>query len=712
MDSSTLQKFLLQTDTKFNNVESPSKSQPNLTDMVGRSPEVVKDNGVDVRLATEGYRMQKQLEVQDTKDRLSKISQLMEELQSDQKTTVAKVQNSSNNRFGTNFTSISNNSDKPYIIDDVVFKNLQDQHCRLNEMKNKLLGTTADEELSKRQQRGCSEEFEFKPRKKSSIDMENLTTHFGHSRRSSSAAANQMATHSQLLFHVQSMMYLLTSFAAPHNNACHCFCKCQMNKKDDQEEETTIQLGKIVQEQQNMMSTLYAWQQELYSQQIKLSQNLNELCAESLKIVRKTNDHQKRKSPEIKKAPDQKVDVETKNLDCSRDDQSSRSYCIEIEDHKNQRLDQQEPQIESVSITVIAPPKVEPESSKTSLQVVKEELENKVKDLLTEVSAVLSENDDLIFNASLLQFVRKLVISLTTIKCLPSVGSYANNNFLKKQLSSILDDTLGKFKGFKVKDCSKEILCDVGDVVFNEVSFFRLMHSLSSTSTSVKEKKKNSLCLPVNDSSNEKFTEKSKSTSCLVGISSATSTVSCAKETLSTAKDCSDEKRTTSVSSLLLRKTSDKDKSARLPITQVTTATDEEEESSGLIHNDDDVIDKLDHQPGDQEGEESRNDSSMIAASSDLEADGLSTSSSDGDLEKFGADVNGGLPLTASNYSCSSDHESSSSSSSMHTASPQGRRYFKINDEDDDVSSLTAKLGDVKERPARGSSDVSDVEIV
>ena len=51
--------------------------------------------------------------------------------------------------------------------------------------------------------------------------------------------------------------------------------------------------------------------------------------------------------------------------------------------------------------------------------------------------------------------------------------------FFHAQLDSILRGSLMKFNARKLKECGEDILIDVSEILFNELSFFKLMQDLN-----------------------------------------------------------------------------------------------------------------------------------------------------------------------------------------------------------------------------------------
>ncbi|XP_015743621.1 pericentriolar material 1 protein-like [Python bivittatus] len=91
---------------------------------------------------------------------------------------------------------------------------------------------------------------------------------------------------------------------------------------------------------------------------------------------------------------------------------------------------------------------------------------------------------DEICTSQLLTAVKRMVLTLTQ-------QNDESKEFVKifhKQLGSILQDSLAKFAGKKLKDCGEDLLVEISEVLFNELAFFKLMQDLDNNSLTVKQK--------------------------------------------------------------------------------------------------------------------------------------------------------------------------------------------------------------------------------
>ncbi|XP_048365372.1 pericentriolar material 1 protein isoform X3 [Sphaerodactylus townsendi] len=113
-----------------------------------------------------------------------------------------------------------------------------------------------------------------------------------------------------------------------------------------------------------------------------------------------------------------------------------------------------------------------------------QQLDRQIKAIMKEVIPFLKEHMDEVCTAQLLTSVRRMVLTLTQ-------QNDESKEFVKifhKQLGSILQDSLAKFTGKKLKDCGEDLLVEISEVLFNELAFFKLMQDLDNNSLTVKQR--------------------------------------------------------------------------------------------------------------------------------------------------------------------------------------------------------------------------------
>nr|XP_025960363.1 pericentriolar material 1 protein isoform X7 [Dromaius novaehollandiae] len=129
-----------------------------------------------------------------------------------------------------------------------------------------------------------------------------------------------------------------------------------------------------------------------------------------------------------------------------------------------------------------------PQSSEVSAvpcpRIDTQQLDRQIKAIMKEVIPFLKEHMDEICSSQLLTSVRRMVLTLTQ----QNDESKEFVKFFHKQLGSILQDSLAKFAGRKLKDCGEDLLVEISEVLFNELAFFKLMQDLDNNSISVKQR--------------------------------------------------------------------------------------------------------------------------------------------------------------------------------------------------------------------------------
>ncbi|XP_059326001.1 pericentriolar material 1 protein isoform X12 [Ammospiza nelsoni] len=115
-----------------------------------------------------------------------------------------------------------------------------------------------------------------------------------------------------------------------------------------------------------------------------------------------------------------------------------------------------------------------------------QQLDRQIKAIMKEVIPFLKEHMDEVCSSQLLTSVRRMVLTLTQ----QNDESKEFVKFFHKQLGSILQDSLAKFAGRKLKDCGEDLLVEISEVLFNELAFFKLMQDLDNNSISVKQRSK------------------------------------------------------------------------------------------------------------------------------------------------------------------------------------------------------------------------------
>ncbi|XP_046569046.1 pericentriolar material 1 protein-like isoform X4 [Haliotis rubra] len=102
------------------------------------------------------------------------------------------------------------------------------------------------------------------------------------------------------------------------------------------------------------------------------------------------------------------------------------------------------------------------------------QLDQQIKSVMTEIMPVIKEHMDDACSPQLLAYIKRLVLSLTR----QHDNGQEFARFFHRQLGSILQDSMAKFEGRRMRECGEEMLVDMSEVLFNELAFFRLMQDL------------------------------------------------------------------------------------------------------------------------------------------------------------------------------------------------------------------------------------------
>jgi len=136
-------------------------------------------------------------------------------------------------------------------------------------------------------------------------------------------------------------------------------------------------------------------------------------------------------------------------------------------------------------------------SSQESARVDVTSLETHVEAIIDDILPFLKQNLNTKINSQFLSYLRKLVVTLAVSKATlgmnidvqeedndddntsidgPPVARSAQ--FLRRQLTSILDDALNKYLDQMLTNCMEDMVTDISETIFNEMAFYRLMNSL------------------------------------------------------------------------------------------------------------------------------------------------------------------------------------------------------------------------------------------
>ncbi|XP_028728176.1 pericentriolar material 1 protein isoform X15 [Peromyscus leucopus] len=163
-----------------------------------------------------------------------------------------------------------------------------------------------------------------------------------------------------------------------------------------------------------------------------------------------------------------------------------RCTCRVVEDEDGAAATTTVSNLEETPITEnhISPQPVSDVSAVPCPRIDTQQLDRQIKAIMKEVIPFLKEHMDEVCSSQLLTSVRRMVLTLTQ----QNDESKEFVKFFHKQLGSILQDSLAKFAGRKLKDCGEDLLVEISEVLFNELAFFKLMQDLDNNSIAVKQR--------------------------------------------------------------------------------------------------------------------------------------------------------------------------------------------------------------------------------
>ncbi|XP_043545852.1 pericentriolar material 1 protein isoform X1 [Chiloscyllium plagiosum] len=123
-------------------------------------------------------------------------------------------------------------------------------------------------------------------------------------------------------------------------------------------------------------------------------------------------------------------------------------------------------------------------SNVTCPRVDTQQLDKQIKAIMAEVIPFLKEHMDDVCSPQLLTTIGRMVLALTQ----QNDESKEFVKFFHDQLGAILQDSLAKFAGRKLKECGEDLLVEISEILFNELAFFRLMQDLDNSSVAAKQR--------------------------------------------------------------------------------------------------------------------------------------------------------------------------------------------------------------------------------
>ncbi|XP_022084429.1 pericentriolar material 1 protein-like isoform X2 [Acanthaster planci] len=236
------------------------------------------------------------------------------------------------------------------------------------------------------------------------------------------------------------------------------------------------------------------------------------------------------------------------------------------------------------------------------------QLDLQIKNIMQEVIPYLKEHMDDVCSPQLLAYIRRLVLTLSKQRD----DSREFVRFFNRQLGSILQDSLAKFSGRKMRECGEDLLVDISEILFNELAFFRLMQDLDSAGSKLKQE---AVALDEEDDEDDEEEEEREEDDGVTGTETGTEAGTAAEEEGSDDEGSSSEAESDASSSEEAQEPSAGSKAAASPKpaqkpafdevaleTAMDMATSREAEELGKTR-DDDLARKLEASDRDEDSE-------------------------------------------------------------------------------------------------------------
>ncbi|XP_019863917.1 PREDICTED: pericentriolar material 1 protein-like, partial [Amphimedon queenslandica] len=106
-------------------------------------------------------------------------------------------------------------------------------------------------------------------------------------------------------------------------------------------------------------------------------------------------------------------------------------------------------------------------------------MDDKIKIIMTEVIPLLKDHLNTICNVELLQYIQESILNIVIksdkeLNVDESGGGQLKNMFLK-QIEISLSSAIGKYINKRLGDIGEDLLVDVSEILFNELSYYQLL---------------------------------------------------------------------------------------------------------------------------------------------------------------------------------------------------------------------------------------------
>lgn len=91
---------------------------------------------------------------------------------------------------------------------------------------------------------------------------------------------------------------------------------------------------------------------------------------------------------------------------------------------------------------------------------------------------LIRQHNEFIADDDFIRQLRNELLQQASVICFP--GDVPPTDLFHSQLSTIIDDTLSQYVGSKVDEVREELIFDISEILYNELTFFQLMCNIDN----------------------------------------------------------------------------------------------------------------------------------------------------------------------------------------------------------------------------------------
>lgn len=105
-------------------------------------------------------------------------------------------------------------------------------------------------------------------------------------------------------------------------------------------------------------------------------------------------------------------------------------------------------------------------------------LENDICTIIDGILPLIQQHGELTADDGFMRQLRNELLQQASVICFP--GDVAPTDLFRSQLSTIIDDTLSQYVSSKVGEVREELIFDISEILYNELTFFQLMCNIDN----------------------------------------------------------------------------------------------------------------------------------------------------------------------------------------------------------------------------------------